>query len=479
MISQFSGHKSGQLQLTAFIVPRKVLSTLTDGAIVKANCVTICTVNLVDLASGVAEPANAVEARQNQLRFFVRITPVYSTSRVILRGYQGHPSSNSGGGGVGTPSYNLVGAWRYAGSIYAIYSPGSTPMSQLGSGTYDAWIITGLPPQRSSGIDIAGIGRQTNFDVAQQVQNLQRDYGAELAAAENMMANYSNFVGQWDSGVGRRYLVFRGANTSSSIPAVSLPTLSSTERYSVYVSQNFGTPSQIDANTITLQGFAPVPAGDSGLWPSFRSWITSQNALHSTSPVIPVTPSMIESVYRNPRDGRVYAVLDGDTIRLTHYGRDFDIWRVDLTPGTKLSSSQADSAFPGGSIPSHYSLVHTSHYSRYSIPTSVPDPDTSNFNAETISTSTNPYAPLRFQYIQAIIRVTGHASDVRVRIEERIPLRPTFAVPENAIHTAGTLCKLLTADNAGVGTNYEPSLLPTGLPSKWLSYLDQECNVYQ
>ena len=402
MISQFSGHKSGQLQLTAFIVPRKVLSTLTDGAIVKANCVTICTVNLVDLASGVAEPANAVEARQNQLRFFVRITPVYSTSRVILRGYQGHPSSNSGGGGVGVLSYIFDmqihdPTCTYAGA-YALYESNSGLLTYNGR-SYDVWEVNLNPAVQLTQSDL---------------QTFNSAFCTHGVAGQRL----------W----------------TDSIWSVDITNPTNLNRYTF--------PSSAPAQLIWIQ--------------------------------------------KPPNGSEVYAMIStSDLNSHSITGRRWHVYRVDGSTAVRVTTGQVNTLhsnlYPHGGHQwrwwqAPFKIPSTApEYSQYynKIPANLISTTNPNFNAETIGTSTNPYVPLRFQYIQAIIRVTGHASDVRVRIEERIPLRPTFAVPENAIHTAGTLCKLLTADNAGVGTNYEPSLLPTGLPSKWLSYLDQECNVYQ
>ena len=427
--------------------------TLTDGAIVKANCVTICTVNLVDLASGVAEPANAVEARQNQLRFFVRITPVYSTSRVILRGYQGTD--------VGTRNAGIS-------NVQHTYSHASGDFVQLDNG--DVWQVS-YPPRKLSVLEI------NNLDITNTGSLISND------TYPNPTSSF-DYVHSMDCHTGA-YAVYM--NSSSTIVVNG----KNVDVWRVDIS----TPSKLSQSALNSLNLRTCADRDGNLrsW-NHGYWVIARRHWKSRGYHFPHiqntgTNYSLVGVWRASASNNYALYWQGSNSYPTPSSgnvRRFDIWKVDLnvnnTPPRQATSSEINALVIGTNGFSTNNITSTattspswSQTDRVIQTTNRQNNNSGTFNAETIA----PYEPLRFRYIQAIIRVTGHASDVRVRIEERIPLRPTFAVPENAIHTAGTLCKLLTADNAGVGSNYEPSLLPTGLPSKWLSYLDQECNVYQ
>ena len=58
-----------------------------------------------------------------------------------------------------------------------------------------------------------------------------------------------------------------------------------------------------------------------------------------------------------------------------------------------------------------------------------------------------------FTDIQAIITATGRAINVFERLEERIPLRPVFDLPEYAIDSEETVCKLLASDSGQRGAH--------------------------
>lgn len=53
---------------------------------------------------------------------------------------------------------------------------------------------------------------------------------------------------------------------------------------------------------------------------------------------------------------------------------------------------------------------------------------------------------LPFLDVQAVLRATGRAEGIKVRLEERISLLPPVPLPESGIHTATSICKLLISD---------------------------------
>ncbi len=90
---------------------------------------------------------------------------------------------------------------------------------------------------------------------------------------------------------------------------------------------------------------------------------------------------------------------------------------------------------------------------------------------------TNTGERIEFRDIQAVISATGHASDIKVRLEERLRLQPVYDNPEYAIHSATSICKVQTGDQ-DTGTDYESILikLPNATPP--VDRHDLDCDVY-
>ena len=52
-----------------------------------------------------------------------------------------------------------------------------------------------------------------------------------------------------------------------------------------------------------------------------------------------------------------------------------------------------------------------------------------------------------FKNLQAVISATGKSSDNSIRLQERMPLRPVYDLPEYALDSAEDLCKILVLDS--------------------------------
>lgn len=106
-----------------------------------------------------------------------------------------------------------------------------------------------------------------------------------------------------------------------------------------------------------------------------------------------------------------------------------------------------------------------------------------NFSASS-AVATSFLDPLYFKDIQAVVRATGYAGGgrVKVRLEERIPLRPRFELPEHGVQSAETLCKVLVGDqDSGTTTINDYSVYPWQPPDlQTLTDLDAKsnCRVY-
>lgn len=96
---------------------------------------------------------------------------------------------------------------------------------------------------------------------------------------------------------------------------------------------------------------------------------------------------------------------------------------------------------------------------------------------ETLRTGVDNLCVLDFQNIQAVVRVTGYAGSVRVRLEERVSMRPYLERPNYGVISAETVCKVLLSDQ-DTGTTITRSVFGLNLPDN-LSSIGVDDELYK